>query len=143
VNNGAARLPLITTPVENRWPRSQQSAIILAMAVAGRIPAERRVWFSDPRTPQRRMSVSTHASTGIAVISLWQGQTCTSTFRLPLTEASRMIAVLADGMAAGLVEPAATGADPPSRPWKAFLRRLRREFPWPPGSTQTGLRVLK
>ena len=114
------------------------------MAMAGReIPIARRVWFSDPRTPLRRMSVSTHPSEGIAVVSLWQGQTCTSTFRLPLTEAARMIAALADAMAAGLVEPADADTETPTGPWNAFLGWVRRQLPKPPSNPQTSLRVLK
>jgi hypothetical protein len=113
------------------------------MTLAGRIPIPRRVWFSDPRTPLRRMSVSAHPSEGVAVVSLWQGETCTSTFRLPLTEAARMIAALAEGMAAGLVEPPDTETETPSGRWNALLGWVRRQFPRPPSNPQTGLRLLK
>jgi hypothetical protein len=48
------------------------------------------------------MAVSAHPTQGLVVISLWQGDTCTGTFRLPLADASRLIAALSDGMAEGL-----------------------------------------
>jgi hypothetical protein len=114
----------------------------LVMAIAGRIPVAGRVWFSDPRTPLRRMSVATHPAEGIAVVSLWQGQTCTSTFRLPLTEAARMITALAYGMSAGLVEPA-TNAETPRPPWNAFLNWVRRWLPRSSSIPHTDLRILK
>jgi hypothetical protein len=113
------------------------------MGIAGRIQTTRRVWFSDPRTPLRRMSVSTHPSEGVAVVSLWQGQTCTGTFRLPLTDAAGMIAALADGMAAGLAEPVDVGTKTPRGPWDAFLVWVRRQFSRRPSDSQPGLRILK
>lgn len=58
-----------------------------------------REWFYDARTPLRRMGVSTHADAGVAVISLWQGDVCTATFRLPLADASRLVASLVAGLA--------------------------------------------
>ena len=34
---------------------------------------EKRHWFSDDRTPARRMGVSWHPENGLMVLSLWQG----------------------------------------------------------------------
>ena len=113
------------------------------MALAGRSPIVRRVWFSDQRTPNRRLSVSTHPSEGIAVVSLWQGQTCTGTFRLPLAEAARMITALADGMAAGLVEPPDMDTETLSGPWTALRRWVQHQLAGRSSSPQTGLRILK
>lgn len=64
-----------------------------------------RVWFSDARSPVRRMAVSTHSDLGILVLSLWQGDRCTGTFRLPMTEGARVVSTLVYGMAAGLAGP--------------------------------------
>ena len=61
---------------------------------------ERRTWFQDVRTPVRRMAVSSHPEDGLFVISFWQGDTCTGTFRLPNEAAAPLIAALAGGMAA-------------------------------------------
>jgi hypothetical protein len=43
------------------------------------------------------MRVSWYADTGIAVFSIWQGGTCTGTFRLPIPELPRMIEALRKG----------------------------------------------
>jgi len=115
------------------------------MAVVRRVLVEERVWFTDPRTPQRRMSVSTHPSMGIAVISFWQGETCTSTFQLRIRDAGRMIAALVDGMAAGLAESVATGPDSRSGPRNPIYEWIRRQVSRLSriGQTPTGLRLLK
>jgi hypothetical protein len=63
-----------------------------------------RVWFLDARSPVRRMAVSTHPDLGLLVLSLWQGDRCTGTFRLPAKEGARAISTLVYGMAAALVE---------------------------------------
>jgi hypothetical protein len=89
------------------------------------------------------MSVSTHPLQGVAVVSLWQGQTCTGTFRLPLTDAALMIAALADGMAASLAEPIDVSAEAPNGPWNAFLGWVRRQLSRHPGDPQTDLRILE
>lgn len=91
----------------------------------GGLPRAKRSWFYDVRAPARRMAVSTHEAEGITVVSFWQGDTCTATFRLPLADSSRLIAVLADGMAAGL--PVGGGGPQLAEPapsWRRWLRRL-------------------
>jgi hypothetical protein len=59
------------------------------------------------------MRLSWYADTGVAVFSIWQGGTCTGTFRLPMDDLSRMIESLRRGpqgqRAAGL--PAGPGED--------------------------------
>ena len=69
-----------------------------------------RVWFSDARSPVRRLAVSAHPDLGILVLSLWQGDTCTGTFRLPMREGARAVSTLAHGMVAGLAEPGSSPA---------------------------------
>ena len=59
------------------------------------------------------MRLSWYANTGIAVFSIWQGGTCTGTFRLPLDELSRLVDSLGRGLSDGPVQamgdPGATG----------------------------------
>ena len=43
------------------------------------------------------MRVSWYADTGVAVFSIWQGDTCTGTFRLPIPELPRMVEALTEG----------------------------------------------
>jgi hypothetical protein len=57
-----------------------------------------RVWFADQRTPVRRMAVSCHVENGVFVLSLWQADACTGTFRLPIADAPDLIAKLLDGL---------------------------------------------
>lgn len=95
------------------------------------LPAGKRVWFHDMRSPDRRMAISCHTSEGLVVISLWRGDTCTSTFRLPLADAARLISVLADGMARGLTRPSMV-PDTARRSWLTWVRRvLLRSRPGP------------
>jgi hypothetical protein len=53
--------------------------------------------FFDVRGDSRTMRVSWYADTGVAVFSMWQGDTCTGTFRLPIPELPRMVEALSEG----------------------------------------------
>ncbi|MGH3285214.1 MAG: hypothetical protein ACRDPD_11120, partial [Streptosporangiaceae bacterium] len=54
--------------------------------------------FFDVRGSSRSMRLSWYADTGISVFSIWQGGTCTGTFRLPQEELPRLIDALQRGM---------------------------------------------
>ena len=54
--------------------------------------------FFDVRGSSRSMRLSWYADTGISVFSIWQGGTCTGTFRLPMEELPRLIDALQRGM---------------------------------------------
>jgi hypothetical protein len=111
--------------------------------MAGRLDAWQRVWFDDPRSPQRRMSVSIHSSEGVAVVSLWHGDTCSGTFRLPIAEAARLISALAQAMAASLAIPS-EGSGPPDRGrWQSLATWLQRRVRRPTSNVASGLRILK
>src|ERR1700761_2835949 len=53
--------------------------------------------FFDVRGSSRSMRLSWYSDTGVAVFSIWQGGTCTGTFRLPIEDLSRMIDALQRG----------------------------------------------
>jgi hypothetical protein len=53
--------------------------------------------FFDVRGSSRSMRLSWYADTGVAVFSIWQGGTCTGTFRLPMDDLARMIEALRRG----------------------------------------------
>ena len=53
--------------------------------------------FFDVRGDSRTMRVSWYADTGVALFSIWQGDTCTGTFRLPIPELPRMVEALTKG----------------------------------------------
>jgi hypothetical protein len=66
------------------------------------------------------MRLSWYADTGVAVFSIWQGGTCTGTFRLPMDDLARMIESLRhgpQGQRAGRRDaPGEAGRDVPGRP---------------------------
>ena len=53
--------------------------------------------FFDVRGASRSMRLSWYANTGVAVFSIWQGGTCTGTFRLPIDDMPRMVEALQHG----------------------------------------------
>src|ERR1700757_3596670 len=53
--------------------------------------------FFDVRGESLTMRLSWYADTGVAVFSIWQGGTCTGTFRLPIADLPRMIDALQRG----------------------------------------------
>ncbi len=104
-----------------------------------------RVWFYDARGQVRRMGVSTHPGDSTIVISLWQGDVCTGTFRMPATNAAHLISTLAYGMTEAIPisgEPP-DSETPPSRLGDLWTRLLRRVHVKTSGTTETHLRLLK
>ena len=63
---------------------------------AAPLPRLGEVYF-DVRGESRSMRLSWYADTGVAVFSIWQGGTCTGTFRLPIADLPRMIQALQRG----------------------------------------------
>jgi len=60
--------------------------------------AGHRDWFSDVRGDGRRLQATWHPEHGFVVLSLWHRDTCTSTFRLPIDEAPRLISMFASAL---------------------------------------------
>lgn len=69
-----------------------------------------RDWFSDDRGDGRRLQVTWHPEHGFVVLSLWHRDVCTSTFRMPIDDAPRLISMLAASLGAAAQHPAAAGA---------------------------------
>ena len=63
---------------------------------AAPLPRLGEVYF-DVRGESRSMRLSWYADTGVAVFSIWQGGTCTGTFRLPMADLPRMVEALQRG----------------------------------------------
>jgi hypothetical protein len=85
-----------------------------------------REWFVDRRAPDRRLQVTWHTDHRTAVLSIWHGDTCTGTFQLPIEDASRLIAHLADGLSSAAGEPHPP-VDAAPESWRArFRRRFQR-----------------
>ena len=69
--------------------------------------------FFDVRGDSRSLRLSWYADTGVAVFSIWQGGTCTGTFRLPIGDLPRMVATLQRGpQPQGAHVPGATAGRP-------------------------------
>jgi hypothetical protein len=68
------------------------------MSASDAVPLPRlgEVYF-DVRGESRSMRLSWYADTGVAVFSIWQGSTCTGTFRLPIADLPRMVQALQRG----------------------------------------------
>ena len=66
--------------------------------------------FFDVRGSSRSMRLSWYSDTGVAVFSIWQGGTCTGTFRLPIDDLPRMVEALQRGPR-GAALPAAESRD--------------------------------
>src|SRR5438132_6784617 len=64
--------------------------------------------FFDVRGSSRSMRLSWYADTGVSVFSIWQGGTCTGTFRLPMEELPRLMDALQRGSQAP--DPRGSGA---------------------------------
>jgi hypothetical protein len=89
------------------------------------------------------MGVSTHPADSTIVISLWQGDTCTGTFRVPAKDAARLISTLAYGMTEAIPVQATeteVGEWRLSQLWSTLLRRMFRRSP---GTNETHLHLLK
>jgi hypothetical protein len=102
-----------------------------------------RTWFFDTRGSVRRMGVSAHAGDSTMVFSLWQGDVCTGTFRLPASEAPGLISVLAYGMTETLSNQPPPSPDQPEPLRTVLARFVRQLLGRPPAPTDTHLRLLK
>ena len=54
--------------------------------------------FLDARGDGRTMRVSWHPEADLVVLSLWRGETCAGSFRLPIDEVPDLIEVLRGGL---------------------------------------------
>jgi hypothetical protein len=84
-----------------------------------------RVWFLDDREPPRRLQVTHHPDSRVVVFSLWPGDLCTATFRLPVEDAPAMIEVLVAGLAQAATESATGAAEPAATPRPSWRRAVR------------------
>jgi len=72
--------------------------------------------FFDLRGSSRSMRLSWYSDTGVSVFSIWQGGTCTGTFRLPLEELPRLVDALQRGMHGDQQDPRGFGGYPNQLP---------------------------
>jgi len=88
------------------WTSPTASVTIGSMSEPGAVPLPREgEVFFDVRGESRTMRLSWYADSSVAVFSIWQGNRCTGTFRLPFADLARMVETLQAG-------PRSAGADP-------------------------------
>src|ERR1700759_5824189 len=88
--------------------------------------------FFDVRGSSRSMRLSWSSNTGVAVFSIWQGGTCTGTFRLPMDDLTRLVDSLRRGGPGGEADtssgPIALGSQRPRlATWPAPPRAVARQ----------------
>jgi hypothetical protein len=88
------------------------------------LPREGEVFF-DVRGDARTMRLSWYADSRVAVFSIWQGNRCTGTFRLPFADLERMVRVLQAGPRPRDVPP--TGTRYPTT-WPGYADDPGREY---------------
>src|SRR5215469_16403992 len=88
------------------WTDVRREVTMGSMSASDAAPLPRlgEVFF-DVRGSTRSMRLSWYADTGIAVFSIWQGGTCTGTFRLPMDDLPRLMDSLNRGVPAGPAGP--------------------------------------
>jgi hypothetical protein len=88
--------------VVTNWATGREYATMGSMSASAAAPLPRlgEVFF-DVRGGSRSMRLSWYAGTGTSVFSIWQGGTCTGTFRLSQEDLPRLIDALQRGMYGG------------------------------------------
>jgi hypothetical protein len=85
--------------------------------------AETGEWFYDAQRPERRMRVTWHPDKRLAVLSLWDGNECSATFRLPIEDAASLSQILVSFLGDCVKAPTPLPEGPSS-----WIGRLRRRF---------------
>src|ERR1700723_3517303 len=95
------RLACLAMFVTN-WTKGSEHGTMGSMSASDAAPLPRlgEVFF-DVRGSSRSMRLSWYSNTGIAVFSIWQGGTCTGTFRLPIDDLTRLVHSLRRGVPGG------------------------------------------
>src|SRR5215467_14658177 len=97
------------------WTTRSAGATIGSMSEPDAVPLPREgEIFFDVRGEARCMRLSWYADSAVAVFSIWQGNRCTGTFRLPFADLGRM----AQALQSGPGKPAVT-----DRPDHGYLER--------------------
>jgi hypothetical protein len=96
------------------------------VAISRPSPRVSEAWFSDHRSPTRRLHISWHGAERIIVLSIWHENRCTASFRMPMQDAGKMIAAVADAMSRAISLPS-TGTEQVQLPrWRTTLQHVQR-----------------
>ena len=71
--------------------------------------------FIDQRGEGRAMRLAWHLDADVVVLSLWQQDHCTGSFRLPVHDVPRFVQAMVDGLGAIAMSPSAQALRVPGR----------------------------
>ena len=74
-----------------RYRHDMEDAEVVAFPARGEV-------FADQRGQARALRLAWHTEVDVVVLSLWQADRCTGTFRLPLADVPRFVQSLVDGL---------------------------------------------
>ena len=83
--------------------------LLMEQAEVVAFPARGEV-FLDQRGEARTLRLAWHTEADVVVLSLWQADRCSATFRLALEDVPRFVAALVEGLGAAANLPAAQAA---------------------------------
>jgi len=83
--------------------------LLMEQAEVVAFPARGEV-FLDHRGEARALRLAWHTEADVVVLSLWQADRCSGTFRLALEDVPRFVAALVEGLGAAANLPAAQAA---------------------------------
>jgi hypothetical protein len=66
--------------------------------------------FVDQRGEGRALRLAWHTESDVVVLSLWQADRCSGTFRLPIDDVPKFVQTLVDGLGAAAMTPRAQAA---------------------------------
>ena len=95
------------------------------MAMSRQSSRVSEAWFSDQRSPSRRLHVSWHEAERLIVLSIWHEDRCTASFRMPVQDAGRVIATIADAMSRALSVPSREIERIQPLWWQAALKHVQ------------------
>jgi hypothetical protein len=95
------------------------------MAMSRPSPRVSGAWFSDQRSPSRRLHVSWHGAERLIVLSVWHEDRCAASFRMPVQDAGKLIATIADAMSRALSLPSHGTEQVQPQRWQAALKHVQ------------------
>jgi hypothetical protein len=101
-------------PSRRGWTLAEESAQTLRMGEVHHLPPVGKELFIDDDGTALR--ATWHLDHGLVNFSIWRGDTCTETFPLSIEDTSRLIAYLADGLAAAVASDAPPSSEASADP---------------------------
>jgi hypothetical protein len=108
------------------WTPPSEASTLSFMAISRPGPKVCDTWFSDERSPSRRLHVSWHGPERLIVLSVWHEDRCTATFRMPVEDAGRLITAVVDAMSRAIIPPNREIKQHEPLPWRTTMRRVEK-----------------